>query len=184
MQLTDTQKHQLLRRARQAIVSRFDHSELEILQDLLFTEKRGVFVSLHAFGNLRGCIGYIKGYESIGDSVLEMARSAAFRDPRFPALTLNELGDIEIEISILSEMIPIDGAEEVVIGRDGLYLRHPRGSGLLLPQVPVECKWNISEFLQHICLKAGLPNGAWKDKGAALFRFTAEVFHEDKEFFD
>ncbi|MDZ4181687.1 MAG: AmmeMemoRadiSam system protein A, partial [Candidatus Cloacimonadaceae bacterium] len=143
MKLSDTQKQDLLKLARDAISSRFEHTEPSLPNDPAFKEKRGVFVSLHSFGNLRGCIGYIKGYAPILQSVVEMARSAAFQDPRFPPLTRSEFKDVLIEISILSEMIPIDEAEEVEIGRDGLYLVHPQGSGLLLPQVPVEWKWSL-----------------------------------------
>ncbi len=171
-------KKLLLKLARAAISSRFDHRPLEKPQEPVLQEKRGLFVSLHKQGQLRGCIGYIKAFRSIVDSVVEMAQEAAFSDPRFPSLRQEELDDLEIEISVLSEMMPVASTDEIVIGRDGLFIQHPHGSGLLLPQVPVEWNWDLPEYLKHICLKAGLHQKAWQDPGARLHRFTAEVFSE------
>jgi len=176
--MSEELKKRLLRLARESIASRFTREKVELPQEPELLEKRGVFVTLHSRGDLRGCIGFIKGYKSIAESVFEMARSAAFQDPRFPSLRESELPDIRIEISVLSEMIPVEGIDELVIGRDGLYLQHPHGSGLLLPQVPLEWNWDLKTYLRHICLKAGLHDGAWKDAGAKLFRFEAEVFGE------
>jgi AmmeMemoRadiSam system protein A len=105
-----------------------------------------------------------------------MAIAAAFRDPRFSPLSLQEFADIEIEISILSELQPVKSIEDIEIGRDGLYLEHPDGSGLLLPQVASEYRWSVGEFLIHLCYKAGLQKGAYKDPEATLYRFGADVF--------
>lgn len=176
--MTEPLKKELLSLARRSIASRFDHCRVERPDTPEFNAKRGVFVSLHAQGELRGCIGYIQGYKSIVDSVIEMAQQAAFHDPRFLPLREQELRDLYIEISILSEMLPVADISEIEIGRDGLYIRHPHGSGLLLPQVPTEWHWDLPTFLKQICRKAGLPNGAWKDAAAQLSRFTAEVFSE------
>lgn len=176
--VNDDKKKRLLRLARASIACRFEPGRPDIPDDPEFQEKRGVFVTLHKQGELRGCIGFIHGYKSIVDSVAEMAQSAAFQDPRFPPVRKGELDELQIEISILSNMIPVRDTSEIVIGRDGLFIRHPRGSGLLLPQVPVEWDWDRPTYLKHICLKAGLPDSAWKDPGAQLFRFTAEVFSE------
>jgi len=174
----DELKKQLLRLARDYIACRFQPGKPEKPDAPELQEKRGVFVTLHKRGELRGCIGFIEGYKSIVDSVHEMAQSAAFHDPRFPPVRKDELDELEIEISILSKMTPLKDTSEIVIGRDGLFIRHPRGSGLLLPQVPFEWNWDLDTYLKHICLKAGLHEGAWKDPGAQLFRFTADVFSE------
>lgn len=176
--MNDELKQELLRLARQSIAARWTHHRPELPDAPEFQARRGLFVSLHREGELRGCIGYIQPYKSIAASVVEMAQAAAFQDPRFQPLTAGELDDLEIEISLLSEMIPVQNASELKIGRDGLYLKHPRGSGLLLPQVPVEWNWDLKAYLKQICRKAGLHDEAWKDEGAQLFRFEAEVFSD------
>jgi AmmeMemoRadiSam system protein A len=155
---------------------------MNMLTDEVFQPKRGVFVSLHKGSDLRGCIGYIKGYKSIASSVVEMAEAAAFRDPRFAPLERRELDSINIEISVLGELILLNPGEEPVIGQDGLYIAHPYGSGLLLPQVAVEWKWDAATFLREVCRKAGLNSGAYKETQCKVYRFTAEVFSEQDTF--
>jgi AmmeMemoRadiSam system protein A len=179
--LTKEQQKVLLDLARQSISSHLTGKTLIKPVDEAFAVKRGIFVSLHKHGDLRGCIGYIKGYKDLVSSIVEMAQSAAFKDPRFDPVSLKELEDIEIEISILSEMVLVHDIKEIEIGRDGLYLQHPYGSGLLLPQVPVEWKWDLDTFLKQICYKAGLPIGSWRDDKAELYRFSAEIFSEQTE---
>ena len=176
------QKITLLKLARQAIAAHFEPLRPELPTDPEFEQKAGLFVSLHIGENLRGCIGYIKGYKPLAQSVVEMAQAAAFRDPRFAPLGKAEMDKVNIEISVLSELILMDNGEEPVIGRDGLYIEHPYGSGLLLPQVPVEWKWNASTFLKEVCRKAGLHNSAYLDAKSRLYRFTAEVFSEADTF--
>ncbi len=177
------QRKMLLQLARDAIKSQLTEKQVTLPEDR-FLIKRGVFVSLHKHGQLRGCIGYTHGFKEIIPSIIEMAQAAAFKDPRFEPVTLEELSELEIEISVLSEMELITDAAEIVIGRDGLGLIHPWGSGILLPQVPVEHKWDVSTYLKQICYKAGLPPDSWKEKEAKLYRFTAEVFSESTEFSD
>jgi AmmeMemoRadiSam system protein B/AmmeMemoRadiSam system protein A len=143
-----------------------------------FAEKCGVFVTLKKHGELRGCIGLLQGVEPLGEAIQEMAVAAATRDPRFPQVTLDELKEIDIEISVLSPMIPVANLDEIVVGRDGLLLKKGFRSGVLLPQVATEYGWDRDTFLEHLCLKAGLPPGSHKAPDAQLLRFTAEVFGE------
>jgi len=147
-------------------------------KDPRFKQECGIFVTLKKGGDLRGCIGFIQGIRPLGDAIQEMAVSAATRDPRFPPVTLDELKEIDIEISILSPMIPVKNLEEIEVGRDGLLLRRGGSSGLLLPQVATEWGWDRDTFLGHLCLKAGLPVGSQNAPDADLYRFTAEVFGE------
>lgn len=170
------QEQQLLNLAKDAILAVFEHRAPRMCEDEAFKQRSGLFVSLHINGELRGCIGYIHAYKSIAQSVVEMAVAAAFEDPRFPALKPEELDELKIEISILSSMIQVDEIGEILVGRDGLLLKHPHGSGLLLPQVATEYGWDKDEFLRHLCAKAGLHQGAFKDADARLFRFEAQVF--------
>jgi AmmeMemoRadiSam system protein A len=107
-----------------------------------------------------------------------MAQEAAFGDPRFPPLKAEELSRCSIEISVLSPMEPCGDPRQVRIGVHGLYLSHRGRSGVLLPQVPVEQGWNLDEYLDYICVKAGLPPRSYEAPGAQLFTFTAEVFGE------
>jgi AmmeMemoRadiSam system protein A len=108
--------------------------------------------------------------------VQRVAALSALDDPRFPPVTAEELPHLAYEISVLSPLRPVADPEEIVIGRDGLFLLAGERTGLLLPQVPVERGWHREAFLRAICLKAGLPEDAWRWPDARLFRFEAEVF--------
>lgn len=176
---SDKQRKELLSLARQAIETTFTREVIIYPDDEAYLVQSGIFVTLHKHGELRGCIGYIKGFKDLVPSIVEMARAAAFQDPRFPKVKQNELKDIKIEISVLSKLLLVLDVNEIEIGRDGLLLNHPHGSGLLLPQVPVEWNWDLATFLNQICYKAGLPPGSWKDDKAQLYRFSAEIFSED-----
>lgn len=180
--LTPEQKKILLQLARASIATRFGAALPELPKGGVFDTRCGIFVSLHKDHELRGCIGYIQGYKPLAASVVEMAQAAAFHDPRFPSLAAAELPQLCIEISVLSELTPMASHEEPVIGRDGLYIKHPYGSGLLLPQVAVEWHWDAGTFLKEVCRKAGLPSHAFRDANSSLFRFTAEVFSESDTF--
>jgi AmmeMemoRadiSam system protein A len=148
---------------------------------------RGAFVTLHLEGELRGCIGYIRAVGTLAEAVRDNAVNAGFRDPRFSPVRSGEIPRLTIEISALREgetpcspFIRVNGIDEVVVGRDGLYLEHAGGaaSGILLPQVPLEYGWDIDAFLDALCRKAGVPRGAWNRPDFRLSRFSAEVFGE------
>jgi AmmeMemoRadiSam system protein A len=145
----------------------------------------GAFVSLHLTGaggrNLRGCIGRMTANLPLLETVRLMAREAAFGDPRFPPLRAEELPRLHIEISALSPMEVCPDPMQVKVGVHGLYIRNGGRSGVLLPQVPVEQGWNLNEYLEYICVKAGLPPGSWKAAGTELLTFTAIVFGEGEE---
>jgi len=137
----------------------------------------GVFVTLKLDDSLRGCIGRLHSSAPIGTTVAQMAKAAAFEDPRFPLLTREEFNRLEIEISRLSEFFSIT-AEEVVVGLHGLMLSLGARSGLLLPQVPGEQDWDRNAYLSGLCNKAGLADRSWENPKARLEAFTAEVFNE------
>jgi AmmeMemoRadiSam system protein B/AmmeMemoRadiSam system protein A len=140
-------------------------------------ETRGVFVTLKKRGNLRGCIGRMTPDRPLANLVGAMALQAAFEDPRFAPVTLKELHDLEIEISVLTPMKPVDGPEAIVVGRDGVLLNKGRRSAVFLPQVAPEQGWGRDEMLDHLAMKAGLPAGAWRE-GAQFSTFQALVFGE------
>jgi AmmeMemoRadiSam system protein B/AmmeMemoRadiSam system protein A len=143
--------------------------------------ERGAFVTLHEHGQLRGCIGYVRAVRPLREAVAEMAVQAAFHDPRFPPVTADELADIDIEISVLSPLEVVTDVSRIETGRDGLVVQEGTRSGLLLPQVATEQGWDRETFLDHTCLKAGLPAGSWRRKGVVIMSFTAEVFGETDE---
>lgn len=146
----------------------------------VLTQKLGAFVTLKKHGQLRGCIGNIVGQEALPKTIINMAIAAAAHDPRFPAVAANELGDIELEISVLTPPSRCRNAQDIVVGRDGIILRLGRNSGVFLPQVPVEQGWDRAEYLREIGFKAGLNAEAWRDPRAELHTFTAQVFAENE----
>jgi len=140
----------------------------------------GVFVTLKTdSGHLRGCIGYPMPVLPLGEAMARAARAAAFQDPRFSPVGAEEWKRISIEVSLLSGPVPLRDHTDLEVGRHGLMLRHPRGQGLLLPQVAVEQGWGPAEFLDQVCLKAGLTPGAWRDSGAVVEIFEARVVREE-----
>jgi len=113
------------------------------------------------------------------ETVRLMAKEAAFGDPRFPPVKIDELKNISIEISALSPMIPCHDTRQIQVGVHGLLLTGRGRSGVLLPQVPVEQGWNLDEYLDYICVKAGLPPGSNEAPDTQLYTFTAIVFSEE-----
>jgi AmmeMemoRadiSam system protein A len=180
LNISAEQKKFLLNLARRVITSHLERLPFAepCPEDEFYHSKAGCFVSLHLDTKLRGCIGYVFPYKTIYDSVVEMSGAVAFRDPRFSPITIEEFKNVKIEISVLSAMIPIKGPEDIVIGRDGLYLKHPYGTGMLLPQVAMEWDLDTASFLEETSRKAGLPPRLWKDPVARIFRFEAEIFCE------
>ncbi|MBM4307420.1 MAG: AmmeMemoRadiSam system protein A [Deltaproteobacteria bacterium] len=139
-------------------------------------ENRGAFVSLHKKGQLRGCIGYIEGRGPLHKTIEEMAEAAAFRDPRFSPVTERELSELDIEISVLTPLKKITDVNEIEVGKHGIYIKKGWYSGLLLPQVATEYRWDRKTFLEHTCQKAGLPSDSWKHKDIEIYIFSADIF--------
>jgi uncharacterized protein (TIGR00296 family) len=149
----------------------------------VFSEKRGVFVTITRSGELRGCIGYPYPVLPLSEAVPSAATSAALEDPRFPPVTIPELYQIRIEVTILTPPQPVDVKPElrsgaVIIGKHGLIARSGGRSGLLLPQVATEYSWSPEEFLTHTCMKAGLPANCWKRPDTEILTFEGQIFHE------
>jgi AmmeMemoRadiSam system protein A len=180
--LSNEEKQYLLQLARATIRNACEGRELtnaaffsENLQSVL-----GVFVTLHAREELRGCIGYVQGVSPLQNAVQEMALSAAFQDPRFEPVVSDELPDVEIEISVLTPLHRIESVGEIEIGRDGIVIEQDLYRGLLLPQVATEQGWSRETFLRHTCIKAGLPPNAWMDPATKISIFSAIIFSESE----
>lgn len=170
----------MLALARSAILSVLtgDAGKTSAPEPRCFTLRRGVFVTIYVDGKLRGCIGVIEGRETLGQSIVHCAQSAAFHDTRFPALRVDEIAGLQIEISVLSELFLLD-PEKIEIGKHGLFITAAHRQGLLLPQVAVEHGLSREQFREETCRKAGLPHDAWRSREAQLFGFTCEILRED-----
>lgn len=152
-------------------------------------EKSGVFVTLNKKSEakeLRGCIGYPYPTDPLMVAVINSAIEAATGDPRFPPVTLNELNEIVIEVSVLTtpELIkvsdPLELPKKILIGKDGLIIERGLNKGLLLPQVPIDWNWNEEEYLANLCAKGGLPLDGWVMEGAKIYKFQAIIFGEEE----
>ena len=176
--LSEADQQFLLRLARRALEESVRHDSLPEVEAPPgpLREKCGAFVTLHKMGRLRGCIGYLESLKPLYQTICECAMAAALRDPRFDAVTPEELPVLHLEISVLSPLVEI-APDQVEVGRHGLLISRGGQRGVLLPQVPVEWKWNREQFLEETCLKAGLPPDAWRH-GAKIQAFTAQVFGE------
>ena len=198
--LTGEDKKQLLTLARKTIVHYLqkkqvpEPSELGITISEAMRVPRAAFVTLKKevtilqkegkekpkkVSQLRGCIGDIFPRRPLYKSVMGNALSAAFRDRRFPPVTIGECNDITIEISALTAPKPVASADQIRIGIDGVVLSKNGRSAVYLPQVAPEQGWDVEQTLTNLSLKAKLPKDAWKE-GASFLVFQAVVFGEEE----
>jgi uncharacterized protein (TIGR00296 family) len=187
--LTDDEGKIALELARRAI-NEYQTSSIIIKADDLapvFSKNRGVFVTLNHSINevkeLRGCIGRPYPVMPLGEAIIISAINAATGDPRFIPVTVEEMNDIDIEITVLTMPYRIEGRPEdlpkkIEIGRHGLIVNKGLYSGLLLPQVAVEHHFNAEEFLSQTCMKAGLYPDAWFDADTQVCAFEGQIFSE------
>lgn len=143
-------------------------------------ENCGAFVTIKENNQLRGCIGYIQAVKPLYETIKDVAKSAAVNDYRFNPVGQDELGKLELEISVLTPLKKINDISEIEVGKHGLIMKKGFNSGLLLPQVATEYGWDRDTFLQETCRKAGLSQDAWKDKSTEIYTFSAEVFGENE----
>ena len=177
-ELTIERKKELLKLARKTIEF---YLTAEILpyhryKDNFYSFKRGAFVTLHKYGQLRGCIGHMAEDMTISKVIQLMAIQSALYDRRFSPITVDEINELEIEISILTPYQKISGIDEITLGTDGVVLRKDNYSSVYLPQVATETGWDKKVFLEQLSLKAGLTRDAYKT--AELSTFQALVFSE------
>lgn len=184
--LTEDEQQTLLRIARDTATTYLtDGTELEIDKSRYELSPRllapgAAFVTLRNKELLRGCIGHVVAMTPLYKSVAHNAIQAC-RDPRFTSIpvTVDELPELTVEVSVLTPMRRLLDTRKIEVGRDGLMMVQGQMSGLLLPQVPVEQRWDREEFLAQTCNKAGLPPDAWKNQNTEIYRFAAQVFSED-----
>ena len=187
-ELTKTQGKFLLKLARDTITAHLSGKPKKkpAKYNEILNEKRGVFVTLNTkTGDLRGCIGYSDPIAPLIGAVMDCAVHAATKAPRFPPVTLEELKGLEIEVTVLTvpELMevhhPAQYTHEITIGKHGLIVEQGPNKGLLLPQVAWEWEWNERQFLEHTCIKAGLPKDAYKDlERTKVYKFQGQFFEE------
>lgn len=181
MEISDEEKRFLLTIARESIKREFSSGKIpkpDYEKYPTLKSKSGAFVTLQIKKRLRGCIGYIISDKNLYDTICDAAVQAAFADPRFPALTQEEIDKIELEISVLSEPFPMKNYDEIEIGKHGLILEELGRRALLLPQVPIEHNLDKDAFLSALCNKGGFPADYWKEKTLHISMFTATIFSE------
>ncbi len=179
IKISDTTKNYLLCEARKSIYNELgiDYKNNHTYIGDEISVKYGAFVTLNKNNQLRGCIGIMVGTKPIADTIRDMAKSAAFNDNRFMPVTKEELDNIQIEITILSPLKSTT-IDEIEVGRDGLLLEYKGFYGVLLPQVAVNHNWSKEEFLDNLCIKAGLNKNTWREKNITLYRFSGYIFSE------
>jgi AmmeMemoRadiSam system protein A len=164
----------LVRNSIERVLFGSEEEHLELPETL--KKKMGAFVCLKTRGDLKGCIGNIRGQMPLDETVKQMAVEAAFHDPRFIPLSETDWRETDIEISVLTPMKKIEHIEEIEVGINGIYIEKGGYSGLLLPQVATENGWDRKTFLEYTCMKAGLPRDAWTSKDTVIYVFSADVF--------
>jgi len=181
--LPESERRALLDLARRALTEAVLHRAIldYAKPEGLLAQPAGCFVTLHRQGRLRGCLGQIEASMPLAEAVVRCAVAVSSEDPRFVPVAADELDDVEIEISVLSPLAPVQ-PDQVVVGRHGLLVCQGPFRGLLLPQVATEHSWTRERFLEETCLKAGLTRESWKDPATRIEAFTAEVFSEAQLF--
>jgi len=169
----------LVKLARKVISSYFSGGKVDFKE---YGKKRGLFVTLHKYpsNELRGCIGFIEPVMDLNSCLAEAAKASAFSDPRFAPVSLDEMERIIIEVSVLTEPMIVKEVDKIKVGRDGLIIECGGKSGLLLPIVAIEYKWDVEEFLNNTCIKAGLDKDCWKEKDCRIYTFQSQLFSEVK----
>lgn len=177
--LTENEQKELLRIARETIVAHVSGQTVPAVAKPSkgLNLKSGCFVTIKQKGELRGCIGNFVSDKPLWQLVQEMASAAATQDPRFYPMKPADLDAFELDISVLSPLKQISDPAEIIVGTHGIYIIKNHCRGVLLPQVATEYGWDRDTFLRHTCIKAGLPNEAWK-KDCEIYIFSALVFGE------
>ena len=154
----------------------------ELLGDTAQTPIYGAFVSLKRAGQLRSCCGFLGQSIPLAEALDHAAVRAAKDDPRFPPISVSELGHLDVDVWLLWGLEPVrakgeDRVGSIVIGKHGLQIAQGSARGLLLPGVAVDHQLDARQFLEQVCIKAGLPRNAWKRDDSTLMTFEGYAIH-------
>lgn len=176
--ISEEKKKYLLKKSRNILISNLDDSIALNTEEFIFKDVSGLFVTLKKNNKLRGCIGQIN-LEYIDEKTLYKTTSSAMKnDHRFDIITIDEIPNLKIEITVLEKFKLINSIEEINIGEHGLLIKNGSSQGLLLPQVATENNFDVKSFLEHTSIKAGLGKEDWKDPKSEIYVFKGEVFGE------
>lgn len=187
MEYTAEQGKTLLRLARQTIASRLGYGDISESRpdDHDLEKRRAAFVTLKKKGQLRGCIGNLEPVGTLWQGVKDNALNAAFNDYRFAPVTLDELDEIHIDISILGPAVLLEysDADDLLAklhpGLDGVILSAGNSRATFLPQVWQQLP-RSEDFLGHLCRKAGLSDSAWRDSHPVIRIYRVQSFEEER----
>ncbi len=153
----------------------------QLLKQAIFERRQGVFVTLHLDGQLRGCMGSLESDEPVVKGVKQNALNAAFNDPRFSPLSVDEFARVDVEVSVLSPPVPLSPktpqeiVRKIVPARDGVVIQKGGARATFLPQVWEQLP-GVSEFLSHLCIKAGLAPDEWTRPGLDVSTYRVQHF--------
>ena len=178
--LSKTETATLLTIAREAIIHKVMNKDYSPTprEEKALNVHSGCFVTIKQDGNLRGCIGNFQAQQPLYLEVAAMAVAAASQDPRFLPMSIEELDNFSLEITVLSPLEKISSIDEIEVGKHGLYIIKGANRGVLLPQVATEYGWDRTTFLRQTCGKAGLPENSWQQPGTEIYIFSGQIIHE------
>lgn len=182
MKIPNETQELLLQNARLAIEYHLQAQEFkyQIPPLAILNEKHGVFLTIFVDEKLRGSLGYVDSQDCLMGSVIDLAKAVSQGNTKYPKLEKFELPYLTIQISILSALKQIYTKQEIEIGKHGLYVNHPEGQGLLLPQVAIERDFDRVIFLNEVCHQAGLPSFTWEDDECKVYIFDTVSFSDKK----
>lgn len=146
---------------------------LDPVNDHRWNEKNGLFVTLKKNGATRGSMGMLESTTLLQESLFDTGSAAATHDARFPPVTEDEIKELEIEVTLLSDIKKMESVDELIIGITGLIISRGENRAVLLPQVAKEQNWTAEQFLEACCEKAHLSHKAWKDPNTLVEYFTS-----------
>ena len=172
----------LLQWARRAIEHAVRGEKLPVTPPAELTSEicapHAAFVTLKKRGELRGCIGKMDFARPLWENVVSAAVLSALEDPRFEPVKLEELTELQLEISVLEPPVDLARVEDFDPERHGIIIEKGTRHALLLPKVAQENGWDARNVLETVCWKAGLPVDAWRERDVRLQVFTATDFAE------
>ena len=173
------EKRELLKIARDAVESLSDlaiHGNSD--RTVEESSRPGLFVTIRLNGKLRGCVGQIQTSRPLAETVGDLAKKAAFEDPRFPPMTPSEIRNASFEVSILTELQPLNSIEDIEVGVHGVAVESGHHKGLLLPQVACEFGWDRQQLISALLQKANLQQSAIADPSTRFSVFHTEHLKE------
>lgn len=120
-------------------------------------------------------MGLLESTTTLAETLFDAGQTAATHDKRFPPIENSEISDLEIQVTLLSEIKKLKDPKDIEIGKIGLVVSRGEKQGVLLPHVAVENNWSAEQFLEAACEKAQLSHKAWKDPNTLVEYFKSDA---------